>query len=262
MNDRAESIVAYVDALELPRARVSRGPAYESVDAEALGPKYLDAQQTVAVGAQLAEFTAKVPAELRAAISDSLLLAQLAANKAAEKAGASANVFAWYDKYIEVLKGIGWQVIEFEQQAQQVSNASGGVHSAIIPVITAMLGPAAAVGSMVLSVLSGLQEMDRSSKWITLFDRASQHANGAKFQISHVDLPEGADPVIKVACFSIDAKKQVTQVLFFKFSEDSAELRKAVGSFTAGRSRLLASHTAIGERVEPFIAEYVSALEI
>ena len=258
MNDRVTSVAAYVDALELPPAYESLGPDAEA----ALGPKFVDAPQTIAVGAQLAEFTAKVPPELRAAISDSLLLAQLAANKAAQKAGASADVFAWYDKYIEVLKGIGWQVIEFEQQAQKVSTSNAGVHSAIIPVIAAMLGPAVAAGSMVLSLLNGLKEMDQSSKWVTLFDRASQHAHGAKFQVGHVDLPEGADPVIKVVCFSIDASRTVTQVLFFKFSESAAELRKAIGSFRAGRDRLLASHGLIGERVQPFIAEYVAGIEI
>src|SRR5215831_20847644 len=85
MKDHVASVAAYVDALELP-------PVYESLGADAeaaLGPKFVDAPQTVAVGAQLAEFTDKVPPDLRAAISDGLLLAQLAANKAAEKPGAA-----------------------------------------------------------------------------------------------------------------------------------------------------------------------------
>jgi len=258
MREQGASVAAYVDALELP-------PVYESLGADAdaaLGPKFVDAPQAVAVGAQLAEFTAKVPPDLRAAISDSMLLAQLAANKAAEKPGAAADVFAWYDKYIEVLKGIGWTVVDFEQQAQSVSTLNAGVHSAIIPVVTAMLGPTMAAASMVLSVLNGLKEMDQSSKWITLFDRASQHAHGAKFQVSHVDVPDGGDPTIQVACFTIDAKREVTQVLFAKFSENSADLRKAVGSFAAGRDRILASNGLINDRVKPFIADYVSGIEI
>jgi hypothetical protein len=258
MKDHAARIAAYVDALELP-------PVYESLGADAeaaLGPKFVDAPQAVAVGAQLAEFTDKVPPDLRAAISDCLLLAQLAANKAAEKPGAAPEVFAWYDKYIEVLKGIGWRVIDFEQQTQHVSTLNAGVHSAIIPVVAAMLGPTMAAASMAISVLNGLKEMDQSSKWITLFDRASQHAHGAKFQVGHVDVPDGADPTIKVVCFTIDAKREITQVLFFKFSEDGADLRKAVGSFAAGRERLLSSNTLINERVKPFIADYVSGIEI
>lgn len=248
----------YLDTLELP-------VAYESFDDDpeaALGPSFVEAPQAIAVGAQLTEFSAAVSPEIRAAVSDSLLLAQLAANKSASKPDAPIEVFAWYDKYIEVLKGIGWRVVDFEQQTQEVSTHNSGVHSAIIPVVTAMLGPAVAAGSMVVSILQGLQEMDASSKWITVFDRASRHARGAKFQVGHVDVGEDGDPVIKVACFSIDAGRDVTQVLFFRFSTSSAQLRKAAGTFATGRARLLDAQVPIAERVKPFIAEFVRNVEI
>lgn len=251
------ALAGYLDTIELPMAYESTGEA----DA-ALAPSFVEAPQAIAVGAQLTEFSAAVPPEIRAAVSDSLLLAQLAANKSASKPDASPQVFAWYDKYIEVLKGIGWRVVDFEQQTQEVSTRNAGVHSAIIPVVTAMLGPAVAAGSMVVAILKGLQEMDTSSKWITVFDRASQHAHGAKFQVGHVDIAEDGDPVIKVACFSIDAGRDVTQVLFFRFSTNSANLRKAEGTFATSRARLLEAHAPISERVKPFIAEFVRNVEI
>ena len=51
------------------------------------------------MGAQLAEFTGAVPIDVRVAIADSILLAQLAANKTA---GKTEDVLRWYDKYAEL----------------------------------------------------------------------------------------------------------------------------------------------------------------
>src|SRR4051794_3592849 len=52
------------------------------------------AQQAVAAGSQLIEFDASVAPELRSAITNVMLLAQLAANKAA----AAGPIEAWYSK--------------------------------------------------------------------------------------------------------------------------------------------------------------------
>jgi hypothetical protein len=257
MKSSIATVVAYLDTLELPVSYENRARS------ESPPPSFTDGRQAMVVGAQLTEFTDKVPPELRAAISDSLLLAQLAADRTASKAGGTAGVFDWYEKYIDVLKGIGWVVVDFEQLSQQVGTQNTGVHNAIIPLVTAMLGPGAiAAGSMIVSLLGGLQTMDAQSKWLTLFDRASQHAQGAKFQVSHVDVAEGAAPVVKLLCFAIDAKHAITQVLFFKFSGDEADLRKATGTFTAERARLLETHPAIAERVKPYILDYVTNVEI
>jgi hypothetical protein len=125
-----------------------------------------------------------------------------------------------------------------------------------------MLGPAAAATSLVLSVLSGLESMDRDSPWIAMFDRASQHASGAKFQVSHVDASEEGDPRISVLCFGVDAKRIVTQVLFFRFSDDSAELKQAQAGLSMSHARLLASSEGIAGRVRPFVADYVKNIEI
>jgi hypothetical protein len=188
-----------------------------------------------------------------------MLIAQLAANKAAD---AAADVFAWYRKYIEVLQKVGWTVQDMEFQTQQVSDRNLGVHSAIVPVVMAMLGPAIGAASLVVSVLNGLQEMDKNSPWITMYDRASQHSHGAKFQVGYVDADATGAPQINAMCFGIDAKRTVTQVLFFKFSKDSAELQKANGKLAMSPAQLAEARDVIAKRVHPFIADYVKDLDI
>lgn len=247
----AASARDYVLGIDLPDA----GPALEA----AAPIEYSDAPEAVAVGAQLAEFTAAVPAELRGAIADGILLAQLAANKAA---GQAEDVFGWYEKYVEVLQNIGWQLRDLDFKAQQVTDQDLGVHKEIIPVLMTLLGPQAAAASIVIAVLKGLRDMDASSPWITLFDRASQHVHGAKFQVSYVDADAQGQPEIALLCVGIQAQRTVTQVLFFKYSEQSAEVKQATARLAVSLERLNAAKDALAGRVAPFITDYVKNVDI
>ncbi len=253
MNRSALEIREYVTSLELPATRTTRGPV------EPPKVTFSQEQEAVAVGAQLTEFSDSVPADLRPLISNSMLLAQLAADKATQQ---SDNVMEWHAKYRDVLKKVGWQVADSEEKKTVVNDEDLTVHKAIIPVITAMLGPAAAATSMVVSILTNLQDMDKDSPWITLFDRQSQRASGAKFQISHVDSSSQDNASIKLLSCTIDAKKKITQVLFFKFSSQHAEMRERESVLTTGRKILEVGQESISKKVGTFINDFVENIEI
>lgn len=245
------SATSYIRALDLP----DTGPQFETVRRE---PWSTD-QEAAAVGSQLVEFAPEVPADLREAIADSILIAQLAANKAA---GDAQDVIRWYDKYIEVLQNIGWQLRDVDFQTRKVSDDNASVHKEIIPVLIAMLGPQAAAASIVLSALNGLQAMDKDSPWITIFDRASQQVHGAKLQVSFVQAGANGDPEISLLALGIRAEKTITQVLFFKFKAQNAELKQASGKMGVSLARLNTAKDLIAQRVTPFVADYVAKLEI
>ncbi|RZJ13068.1 MAG: hypothetical protein EOP39_02030 [Rubrivivax sp.] len=221
---------------------------------------FTEGQQAVAVGAQLAEFSTAVPAGRRAVVADCLLLAQLAANKATSMNG---DLKAWYDQYLGVLQKLGWLQTSLEFKATEIDDLDAGVHQAILPVLTALLGPAAAAASMVVTVLKGLQEMDKDNPWITLFDRASSHASGAKFQMGFVDADStGATVSVQLVALAIDANRRITQVLFFRFSSDHARLSVAKGELSVTADRLQALGPVVAERVAPFIADNVQSIDI
>ena len=161
-----------------------------------------------------------------------------------------------------MLQHIGWGIRDVEFQAQFVSDIDVELHKAIIPVMMAMLGPQAAAASLVLAVLRGLAQMDRRTPWIKLFDRLSEHAHGAKFQVSYVDADEHGQPSITLICFGIKAERTITQVLFFKRSAQTAELKKAGSKLAVSRTRLESAREAIAQRVAPFIADYVAKIDI
>jgi hypothetical protein len=246
----AKSTRDYVMSLDLPDPGP---PSFESA------PDFTDSRQAVAVGSQLTEFTAAVSTDARSAISNSLLLAQLAANKAASQA---ADVFTWYGKYCEVLQGVGWQSQDLDFQNQATTGQNLDVHKAIIPVIALALGPAAAAASIVLAVLNGLKDMNASSPWITLFNRQSQHASGAKFQVTYVDSDANAQPQLTLLCFAVTAQQTLTQVLFFKFQNQNVEFKQSTGKLGVTLDRLNSDRAAIAGRVDSYIADNIQNIEI
>ncbi|NLD68692.1 MAG: hypothetical protein GX644_07725 [Limnobacter sp.] len=250
----ARDIVVFVQGLQLP------APPPRMRDARGAPPPdpMADAPRAIAVGAQLAEFTDAVPAEQRSAIADCLLLAQLAANKAARP---EHDLEAWHDTYLRVLQNLGWLQGSMEFRRRAVDESSGDVHRAILPVLTAMLGPAAAASSMVVAVLDGLQSMNRDSRWISLFDRASAHSRGAKFQLGLVDAEQGR-LTLRLAAVAIDAMRQITQVLFFKLARSEARLIVAQGELSVDAARLGQVREAVAARVGPYLLENIARIEI
>jgi hypothetical protein len=254
MRQSPGQVVEYATTVALP----DTGPQYESA-APAASVDIPSGQAVVAVGSQLTEFMPAVTAGVRRAITDSLLLAQLAANKAAAD---SNDIFNWYNQYTGALMKLGWNLKNADFQAQAIHSRNADLHEEIIPIIGAMLGNTVAAASLAMSVLNGLQNMNKNQPWIKLFERNSSHASGAKFQISYVDMNAQGDPSVTTAFFSIHADRAVTQVLFLKFAEHEATLRKASGDMSISTGLLTAAGSAISNRVQNFVVDFVSNVEI
>ena len=133
------------------------------------------------VGSDVISFVSGVTAERREAIANSALLAQLVAK---QKAGAGASVEAWYDAYFDVLTNIGWVVQQKSFAVYHEESQSFAAHEAILAVAATLLGNAPTALALVKTTLDALKSMDADNPWITIFDRESQHAQTAHFQIS------------------------------------------------------------------------------
>lgn len=160
-----------------------------------------------------------------------------------------------------MLKQLGWlqTAMEFKETTAQSDNAD--VHEALVPVLTALLGPAAAAASLVVTVLEGLQQMKADSPWITLFDRSSLHASGAKFQLGFVDASEGM-VTVRLVALALNAERRLTQVLFFKFAKDRARLTLAETQLGASAERLRSIASLVADKVAPHMAENIGKIDI
>ena len=155
---------------------------------------------------------------------------------------------------------MGTSDLQFSDQS--VTDTTLSVDKAIIPVVTALLGLGAAALPVILAVLNGLQNMAADSPWIVVFDQESQHASGAKFQIAAVGMDTNNDPAIALSCVSIDAARSVTQVLFFKLSDESVRMRVASDQLTTSGNLLEVSKDDIASCVTAFVSDFIKNIEI
>ena len=243
----------YIRSVEI-RAPRSRGLA------AAAPPRFTSGQQAVVVGSQLCEFSPAIEPDTRAALSNCLLLAQLAADKAA--GSPPADIRTWHEEYVSALRKTGWQVMDGDFQEQAVSTDGVVVHKEILPVITAFLGPAASAASIVVQMLSSLSAMQQNTPWITLFQDESQTLNGAKFQVSLVEQDDHQTVSVNLLSVGIEASQRITQVLFFKASRQTTLLRKASDQLSMLPGTLDIVSAAVAARVKEHLAENVMNIEI
>lgn len=249
---------SFLEGVEIT-ARVS--PVLERYGRERALPSYeANKPQAVTIGSQIAEFAAAVPAEMRPHISNSFLLAQLAANKELEKTNGGTE--AWYKKYLEVLSNVGWVRESQSFSLREISGTGLQVHKQILPVIAAALGPAAAAAAVVTAVLKGLADMNKDSPWITLFDHESQRASANQFQIAHADAGPDGRPTMSLFCFELNAKRSITQVLFFKFDQTKASLRHFSAKLSVNEAVFDGVKGVVENRIADYLAGYVTAIDI
>lgn len=248
----------FVDSVDLPDSVTL--DATESEPLNLLPPSF-DApeDQAVTIGSQIAGFAAAVDPALRPHISNAFLLAQLAANKHLAVHGGSSRV--WYDRYIDVMKNIGWVLEGDAMSTREVKGSKLQVHKEIIPVITTILGPAVAASAAIISVLNGLAAMNKDTPWITLFSRESQRATANQFQISYTSI-EGGHPLISLVGFELDASGSVTQVLFFKFGATAAKLTHFDVKMSVNSMIFDSVKDVIRARIAAHINKYIADIDI
>jgi hypothetical protein len=231
------------------------------LDPESLQPtgEVFDKAKTQAqvVGAGVFSFAQGVTAEVRQGISDSALLAQLQANK---KVSAEKNPLEWFAAYFAVLQQVGWIVQESTWTDYTAEGTAVEVHDKILEVMTAVLGPSAAALAVITATVHALSGMNPNSSWMSLFNRESQKARLARFQIGLVEKEENSDVFVSLLACLIEAHSDVTQVLFFKFKNAGATFRANSGKVSVDRASISRMGPTIREKIKAYQTNYLSSI--
>jgi hypothetical protein len=209
----------------------------------------------VAVGQNLVEFAESAAPELRAAVTDALLIAQLAADK-----GGARRPDEWYEAHREVLAHLGFRSEGLTRTAQDVEELNGELHQAILPVITAAFG-GVALPAVVIATLEQLSVASEGRPWITLFERESRRFDARQFQVSLVEGRDGAQHVTMLG-FALDIGHAGGQVLFFRSASDTVAIERIEGRFAAEAAKLAEIAPALAEKLAEHRRGYLAALEI
>jgi hypothetical protein len=124
----------------------------------------------IVAGSNLIQF----PPDTRSDIRSSVALCLLAAQRVAANDPVVLTPSQWLDRHNTVLQNLNWLNEGGGVTRSKFDSVNVAVHQAIIPFLAAAFGGAVGAGVLILAALRQLQEMDKDSPWITLFDRQSR----------------------------------------------------------------------------------------
>jgi len=251
--DVAKTYVSSINLDGTPRGVIAQSAATEA--SEVFEQAKTQAQ---VVGSGVFSFAQGVDAAMREAISDSALLAQLVANK---RSDFHKQPLEWFKIYGEVLENVGWTLQENGWTEYPVSGTGVEVNEQIVAVMTAILAPAAGALSIITATVNALKAMNPGSSWFTIFNRESQKAQIARFQIGLVEQKEGGGVLVTLLACLVEAENTITQVLFFKFTSSSAKFSANNSSVSINRAALTDLGPSIRTKVRAYQADYLGSIK-
>jgi hypothetical protein len=209
----------------------------------------------VVTGANLIQFPATASPELKSSVALSLLAAQ----RVATNDVVVQSPDQWLQRHNTVLENLNWLNEGGGFVNSQFKSINVAVHEAIIPFLTAALGPAAAAGALILTAIKQLKEMDKNSPWITLFNQQSRRFNITEYQFSVVQVT-GSNVQVKLAAARFDASYGETQVLFFKIKQEHAAFQSASETYSTQADLLTEMNSALKAKLAGFTATFIKGL--
>lgn len=248
----AKDFIKAIDLAGTPRGILPMDAATETGE---VFDKAKTQAQVVASG--LFSFAQGVDAEVREAISDSALLAQLVANK---RFPADQSPLEWFRAYGEVLQNVGWTLQVKDWADYTASGKAVEVHEKILEVMTVALGPVPAALAIIAASVNALKAMNPNSSWMTIFSRESQKAKIGRFQVGFVDKDPAGEAFVSLLACLIEAESAITQILFFKFKSAKASFKANSGKVSINRAALVDLGPAIRNKIRAYQTDYLGKI--
>jgi len=129
-------------------------------------------------------------------------------------------------------------------------------------VATTLLGAAPTALAIVKSALDALQSMDADNPWITVFNRESQTASTARFQIGLAEQDDDGQFFVNLMAFGLEARTSMTQVLFFRAKRQDATLRHYSGRVTINTAVLDGIGQELATKLANHARNYIGLLDL
>lgn len=148
------------------------------------------------VGTEITYINKGTPSRQKQDLLNTKLLAQLAANKVADKLSDSET---WYKKYIEVLENVGYAIDEFQFIDSSKSSFELKVDEALIELIGAILTQNEVLG--LKATMDALKSLEGEDKKVTFFTQNVTDERGGRFQISSGKINNNGNLVVSMGAF-------------------------------------------------------------
>jgi hypothetical protein len=211
-------------------------------------------EQSFMLDKSVLSFSSEVKGQNRKDLLDSMLLAQLAANKATSDKN---NVSEWYEKLTEVLSNIGWIVEPFESTFR--AKGSGiEMHNAVIDILTAAFG--SNYISIIKKTLEAIKNLSESNT-IKVFSKNTTSSSKGCFMIGAAT--ETDDIVsLELGAFFVTNVQNDTQILFFKMSNVETTLNYSLCKAEFNEPVYSFIRTKVLQKLGGSADEYIREIEI
>lgn len=252
---KAEGFVQSIDLSGTPRGLMPVDMD-AGTDATTVFDKAKD--QARVVGSGLFSFQQGVDPDVRTAVTNAALLAQLVANK---QVNFEQDPKKWFDAYTGVLQNVGWFMEDRVWDDYTADGTQAEVNEKIIDLLTVALGAAPTTIAVITAAMTALKGMNANSPWITLWSRETQKADMARFQIGMVNMEDNGQSihVYLVACI-LKADSNLTQVLFFKWKQAHANFLAATRSASINLSSAKQLAPEISSKIIAYQTDYLSTI--
>ena len=198
-------------------------------------PKSADVPEDSAelIGGDLVFFS-NVSRDNKQAVLDSLLLAELAADKACPQ-GLTDNTVDWYNEYCDVMRYVGWVQKFFEFSEVKIQGENFSISDKFLEMLADLIGAAHLKDGQ--KILDGVQKMlgsleSSQSDYSTIFSHFHGKARKNAFGIGLVTEEPSEDPELRVPslymfAFEINASFTELKVLWFNYQSSQANLKAA-----------------------------------
>ena len=216
-----------------------------------------DKVQAFMTDKSIVSFISKVNHSARADILNSLLLAQLAANKQVPDPD---DVLTWYSAYIGVLSRLGGWVVEAKgASAHKLDGTLVEVQAAIINLLTKAFGQDYL--GIIKDTLEAIGKLASGDGKIKAFDHNTRGNKQGIFQMGMADETNGAVS-LKLGSFMIKTSDSTTTILFIKFNKDSTLVDYATHQATFSSGNYDAIRAKVAAKLGLKASQYVDEIEL
>ncbi|UNO41532.1 hypothetical protein [Streptomyces sp. MST-110588] len=205
----------------------------------------------------LVSFVAGVSAQAKDDILNSVLLAQLAANKKYNRERDTVN---WYAFYRNVLEHVGWALQAFEFTQYKHDEARFTMDKAVLKILVALLTGTGEydVAKLTIEALKNLPEHDNR---VVLFERESHEMRMGNFQIAVANETDTA-VAVKMGAFYFTTTQDVTHILWAEFTQSSLTFYRGTQSMTLDTTIYAKVRDQIINKLGDRATQFVKDLEI
>lgn len=170
-------------------------------------------------------FVSGVGGQIKDDILNSVLLAQLAANKVADR---FSEIINWYKKYTEVLGKLGWAIQDFNFEDQGSSSVKLDVNAVVVGILGSIVTSNGI--AIVNNVLQSLKE--GSGDGSLTFNLNSSYKDNANFQIGHITQTDDGLVAMSNAAVEIHSSHHKSGWWLWSVDTSSAEIKAASQTMT------------------------------